>query len=89
MAIAAIGLIAWGALRTGSLLGQVRHGMLWGLFSIITGLLTYIYIMFELPGSQWALETPLHWGVLLLTVVGSLTGWGLMVLLKYLDSRQK
>jgi beta-N-acetylhexosaminidase len=76
-------LIGWLALRVGALLGQVRWGVRWGLATVIGGLLAYTYAVLQLPGSQWAFETPYHWGLMLVTLLGALIGWGIGVVIRF------
>jgi len=75
-------LIGWLALRVGSLLGQVRWGVRWGLATVIGGLLAYTYAVLQLPGSQWAFETPYHMGLMLVTLFGALVGWGIGIVIR-------
>ena len=72
-----VAIVAWSATFTGARYGHVRQGANWGLFAIISGLLTYIYISLVLPGSEWAMETSGHWGIFVLTFLGAMLGWGL------------
>jgi hypothetical protein len=48
------------------------------------GLLTYIYIMLDLPGTTWINETTFLWGLWLITLLGSLGGWGIGMFLQYI-----
>ncbi len=80
IALAIITIVAWGASRTGALMGRVRRGVRWALVSAISGLIVYTYGTLSLPGSEWAMQTPQHWGLLVGTFIGSLLGWGLSVL---------
>jgi len=80
LALLIITAVAWAASRTGALMGQVRRGVRWALMAIITGLLTYTYGALSLPGSEWAMETNQHWGLLLLAFFGALLGWGVSAL---------
>jgi beta-N-acetylhexosaminidase len=72
----------WLALRVGATMGQVRWGVRWGFATLIGGLLAYTYAIIQLPGSQWAFETPYHWGIILFTIVGALVGWGIGVVVR-------
>ncbi len=76
IALLIVAVVAWTATFTGARFGQVRQGAHWGLFSIITGLLAYIYTSLVLPGSAWAMETAGHWGIFLITFIGAMLGWG-------------
>ncbi|MBN1666876.1 MAG: hypothetical protein JW862_07295 [Anaerolineales bacterium] len=73
--------VAWGAARTGALVGRVRRGVRWGFAALIGGLLTYSYTILGLPGSEWAVDTNGHWGVLLLTLAGAFLSWGISALI--------
>jgi hypothetical protein len=33
----------------------------------------------QLPGTQWTIDTPYHWGIILFTFMGALIGWGVGV----------
>jgi beta-N-acetylhexosaminidase len=80
-AVLIVAIFGWIATRFGGLAGQVRRGIRLGLVSVITGLLAYTYAAYSLPGSEWAIETNMHWGLLAYTLGGSLVGWILGVLL--------
>jgi beta-N-acetylhexosaminidase len=67
----------WAALRVGASIGQVRWGVRWGFAALIGGLMTYTYATIQLPGTAWTYETPYHWGLLLITFLGALLGWGI------------
>ncbi|UCD41139.1 MAG: hypothetical protein JSV69_11185 [Chloroflexota bacterium] len=56
--------------------GLIRWGVRSGLLAIIGGLLAYMYIALQLPGSQQLLDVPGAWGVLLITTLGAAIGWG-------------
>jgi hypothetical protein len=79
-----IAVASWGATQTGALLGYVRWGTRWGLAAVIGGLLTYIYLVLELPGGSTALESPGHIGVFVLVLLGSIVGWGISIVLRFL-----
>ena len=82
-------LAGWLALRVGATIGQVRWGVRWGLATFIGGLLAYSYTIMQFPGVDWAFETPYHWGVMLLTLIGSLAGWGVGIALRMIsDGKQ-
>ncbi len=82
MALAISFLTAWAAFRVGAVMGQVRWGVRWGLATLIGGLLAYTYAILQFPGADWAYETPYHWGVLLITFLGSLLGWGVGLIVR-------
>ena len=77
MALGISFIMGWVALRAGAVLGQVRWGVRWGLSALIGGLLGYTYAILQLPGTDWVFETPYHWGLLLITLLGSVLGWGI------------
>ena len=81
LAVLIVSIFGWVASRIGGLAGQVRRGIRLGLISVITGLLAYTYAAYSFPGSEWVLDTEMHWGLLLYTFLGSLLGWLLSVLL--------
>ena len=76
LANAIIFAIAWGAARTGALMGQVRWGIRWALSAVIAGLLLYTYTAVTLPGTAWVIERYQHWGLLGAALAGALLGWG-------------
>ena len=80
MALGISFVMGWVALRAGAVLGQVRWGVRWGLSALIGGLLGYTYAILQLPGTAWIFETPYHWGLFLITLLGSLLGWGIGVI---------
>lgn len=77
LAILAASLIGWGAYRSGTILGQVRWGMRWGLSAFIGGLLVYTYISIGMPGSSVILNIAGRWGVSIAILIGSGIGWGI------------
>jgi beta-N-acetylhexosaminidase len=79
IAISALG--GWLAFYSGARIGQVRWGVRWGFAALIGGLLTYSYAMLGLPGLQWATETPSQTGVILVTALGAVIGWGVGAIL--------
>ncbi|HBX69948.1 MAG TPA: hypothetical protein DEH25_11385 [Chloroflexi bacterium] len=83
LAIGTSCLLGWLALRVGASMGYVRWGVRWGLATLIGGLLGYMYAVLDFPGAQWVSKTTLHWGVLLITGLGSLTGFALAVVLRF------
>jgi len=72
--------VAWGASRTGALMGQVRWGIRWGLSAIIAGLLLYTYTAVTLPGAAWVIERYQQLGLLVTAFMGALLGWGVSAL---------
>ena len=81
-----IGLIAF---RVGTTTGQVRWSIRWALFTLIGGLLTYIYISLALPGSTLVLNTAGRIGILSIASAGSGIGWGLGLIWRALQSPEK
>jgi beta-N-acetylhexosaminidase len=61
-------------------MGQVRWGVRSGFLALIGGLLAYSYLALELPGAKELMETSGAWGIVLVTLIGCLTGilttWG-------------
>lgn len=55
-------------------MNQLRWGIRSGIFSIIGGLIFYIYMAMGLPGSKSLLDNLGIWGVILFTISGSITG---------------
>ncbi len=86
MALAVSFITGWAALRAGAIMGQVRWGVRWGLATLIGGLLAYTYSMLQFPGTEWAFETPYHWGLLLITLLGSLLGWGVGLIVRAMSN---
>lgn len=77
LAMLAASLIGWGAYRSGTLLGQVRWGLKWGLSAFIGGLSVYLYLSIGMPGSSWIMELAGRWGIAIATLAGSGLGWGI------------
>jgi beta-N-acetylhexosaminidase len=67
--------IGWGASRTGTLLGNVKWGVRWGLTGFIVGLSFYTYVVLELPGSDYIMALSDTWGYIIATLIGALGGW--------------
>ncbi len=86
MALGISFITGWAALRTGAMMGQVRWGVRCGLATVIGGLLAYTYTMLQLPGSDWAFEPPYRLGLLLVTFLGSLMGWGIGLVIRALSN---
>ena len=78
----------WVALRVGAISGHVRWGVRWGLAALIGGLLSYTYTVLNLPGVRWVSETPFHWGLLAITLAGSLLGWGAASVIRIVGNRK-
>lgn len=73
LTITAVALFAY---QIGALLGEVRKGIFWGLTALISGLISYNYLMLDFPGSHWLTNgsiQSLRFGITIL--VGSLLGW--------------
>jgi beta-N-acetylhexosaminidase len=79
--------IGWGVSRIGALMGQVRWGIRWGLSAFISGLLAYTYIILGLPGSDFVTDIAGLWGILAFTVIGTIFGWGLAVIIRTFTRR--
>lgn len=88
LAVLIVMVFGWISARIGGLAGQVRKGTRLSLVSIITGLLAYTYAAYALPGSEWVIETNMHWGILLFTFLGSFGGWLLGVILTSIGGRK-
>lgn len=66
----------WLAYWSGISFWGLRHGVRWGVCAIVGGLLVYNYLALGLPGSQnWTMHNGV-WGVLALTILGEMLGWG-------------
>ncbi|MBN2499874.1 MAG: hypothetical protein JXB38_03845 [Anaerolineales bacterium] len=63
------------AYQAGALSGQVRWGIRWGLLALIGGLATNVYMALSLPGTRDLLLNSGLWGIVLLTVGGTIVGW--------------
>ena len=67
---------ALGILWVGRKLVSLRWGVRWGLMGGTGGLLAYSYLSSRLPGSQVWFEQAGKTGVLIVTLLGILVGWG-------------
>jgi len=67
---------ALGILGVGRKLVSLRWGVRWGLMGGTGGLLAYSYLSSKLPGSQVWFEQAGKTGVLIVTLLGILVGWG-------------
>ncbi|MBT3240494.1 MAG: hypothetical protein HON98_01245 [Chloroflexi bacterium] len=68
--------IALFAYQLGATTGRVRWGIRWALTAMIGGLLIITFLSFGMNGSaEFIVEFKL-WGVVILTVIGALLGWG-------------
>jgi len=66
----------WLAYWVGSRLQSHRWGIRWALCALLGGLVTYNYLALGLPGGiTWVKQTGVF-GVISLTIVGELVGWG-------------
>ena len=81
--------IAWGASRTGALLGKVRWGIRWGLSAIIGGLLLYTYALLKFPGSSLLLFAGETWSLFLAALIGAILGWIIGLAIYYFQKLQK
>lgn len=75
MAISVTFVVGLAAFRTGDATGQVRWGVRWGLCAALGGLLVYIGLSLNFPGTEWLLGTWDRWAVILLSLGGAGTGW--------------
>lgn len=55
--------------------GLLQWGVRSGTLAIIGGVLAYLYIAMNLPGSEQLLGIPGAWGILMVTVLGAGLGW--------------
>jgi len=80
MALFVAAAIAFSVYRLAALIGQVRWGVRSGFLAWIGGLLAYSYLALKMPGSEALLQTSGAWGVILVTLLGCLSGilitWG-------------
>jgi beta-N-acetylhexosaminidase len=56
---------------------SLRWGVRWGLSSLTGGLVAYTYLAVKMPGSSAYYEKAGVYGVMIVSLVGILTGWGL------------
>ncbi len=70
---------------------NIRYGLRWGvraaLLPLIGGLLTYIYLAVNMPGSSAMIKNLGTWGVLLTTVIGAMIGVAAVYIWKVVDFR--
>lgn len=70
---------AFGAFMVGSRVYSTRWGIRWGLFVIISGMLCYLYLVFDLPGASGWLKlagtTGLLFAILLFMAIGWMGGF--------------
>lgn len=59
-----------------SLLGQVRWGIRAALLALLGGMLAYLYLALNLPGSQAVIASGRPWGVIGVALVGAMIGSG-------------
>jgi beta-N-acetylhexosaminidase len=59
-----------------SLMGQVRWGVRGALLALLGGMLAYLYLALDMPGSQSVIGAGGPWGVIGITLVGAILGWG-------------
>jgi beta-N-acetylhexosaminidase len=74
VALFIIGGIAWSAYSLIALVGQMRWGVRAGLLAAIGGLLAYIYLALQLPGSERLLASSVSRSVFLSTLSGAAVG---------------
>jgi hypothetical protein len=63
-----------GTYRFAAFIGQIRWGVRGGFLSLIGGLSAYTYLASGLPGSQDLIGSSGAFGILLVTVLGCVTG---------------
>ncbi|MEN6393099.1 MAG: glycoside hydrolase family 3 N-terminal domain-containing protein [Anaerolineaceae bacterium] len=73
-AIILIAVTSMATFQVSSRLNQIRWGIRSSILSIIGGLLFYIYLAVDFPGSETLLNNLGFWGVILFTFVGSMAG---------------
>lgn len=66
--------ISLGVFRISISINQLRWGIRSSILSIIGGLIFYIYLAIGFPGSKSLMSSLGFWGVILFTLVGSMTG---------------
>jgi beta-N-acetylhexosaminidase len=80
MALLVAAAIGFSVYRLAALIGQVRWGVRSGFLALIGGLLAYSYLALKMPGSEALLQTSGAWGVILVTLLGCVSGilvtWG-------------
>jgi beta-N-acetylhexosaminidase len=80
-------LIAWGAAFVIFLLGRsqatMRWAIRWALLAVFGGLVGYMYLTINLPGSQIWMDAAGKWGTLISSLIGTLVGWSAGVFWKY------
>jgi beta-N-acetylhexosaminidase len=59
-----------------SLAGQVRWGVRTALLALLGGMLAYLYLALKLPGTQAIIESGSASGVVAITILGAVAGWG-------------
>lgn len=72
-----------------TMFGIIRWGLRAGLLALIGGLIAYIYLSIDLPGSSQLLDGLNSWAILLVTIIGCGLGWGAALGWKKLAENQK
>jgi hypothetical protein len=72
-----------------TLFGVIRWGLRAGLLGFIGGLIAYIYLSIDLPGSSSLLDNLSSWGILVVTLIGCSIGWGVALGWQRLAETQK
>ena len=85
MAVASAVIVSWLGIRA----AIARWGLRWALCGLIGGLLFYNYIAFDLPGSEDLVRESGTLGVLAVTAVGVLLGWGVGLIWRQLDQGRR
>jgi len=66
--------VAWSSYRLAALIGHVKWGIRAGFLAIISGLLAYSYLAYQLPTSQSTLGGSISMSVFLITLFGTVIG---------------
>jgi beta-N-acetylhexosaminidase len=84
-------LVSWAGAAIVFFLGRkwfsLRWGVRWGLTSLAGGLVAYTYLAAKMPGSSAYYEMAGLNGVMVISLVGILTGWGLGFLWKQITRK--
>jgi hypothetical protein len=60
-----------------SIFGQIRWALRSAFLALIGGLFAYSYMVFDLPGTPEFIQSSGTGGVLLITILGTIFGWGM------------
>ncbi len=71
---------------------NTKRGLRWGvraaLLPIIGGMLTYIYLAINMPGSETMIQNLGTWSIVLFSIIGSAIGVGAVLIWHYVDYRK-